>query len=63
MKTHSALLEMSPDDQNAAIANQVESEYPILACGYESSEELYRIIALRDARFAELVNNPELWNF
>jgi hypothetical protein len=51
------------DMQNEMIGRQVDIEIPIRASGYETDDELDAVIAQRNARFEQLVGNPELWNF
>ena len=53
-------LAMTPDDQNDAIMSQVDREFPMLKNLNDDEDNL---LAQRERRWVELVNNPELWNF
>ena len=50
-------LAMTPDDQNDAVAAQVDREFPLLQT--LNDDELDNLREQREKRFIELVNNPE----
>lgn len=54
---------MSIDDQNDAIRAQVDGELPMPVGGFESDDLRDEHLAKRDARFQQLVNDPEQWSF